>query len=179
MQLKRIALIGTSSVGKTTVFELLKSRLPKYEFITETTRTVKKYGYPINEHGTDNTQLAISNLHLNSLLLPYNLVLDRCYLDLVVYTMLMSNVGIHTKSFIQNMWEKVQDHYTHIIYFPIEFKVVEDGVRSTDETWRENVDNRFKEELTKLNRQYLTIKGSPLQRVDQILNYIEHEKRSR
>ena len=83
---RRIALVGSSSTGKTTVYELLKNKLPKYEFINESTRTVKQYDFAINENGTDTTQLAISSFHLEALLQPYNLVLDRCYMDLVVYT---------------------------------------------------------------------------------------------
>ena len=39
---KRIALVGSSSTGKTTVYELLKNKLPKYEFVNESTRSVKK-----------------------------------------------------------------------------------------------------------------------------------------
>ena len=61
---KRVALVGASSTGKTTVYELLKGKLPKYEFINESTRSVKRYGFPINEEGTSETQLAISNFHL-------------------------------------------------------------------------------------------------------------------
>ena len=174
MVLKRIALVGTSSVGKTTVFELLKNRLPKYEFISETTRTVKSYDFPINESGIDSTQLAISSLHLYNLNQPYNLVLDRCYLDLLVYSKLIEGISPNTTAFIQNMWEKVKDEYTHMVYFPIEFKAVDDGVRSTDEEWRKRVDSQFVKELEKYKLNYLTISGSPIQRVDQILNYIQN-----
>ena len=90
--IKRIALVGASSTGKTTVYELLKNKLPKYEFVNESTRTVGSYGFPINEEGTDATQLAISSFHLEALLQPYNLVLDRCYMDVVVYTKFMKGV---------------------------------------------------------------------------------------
>ena len=50
--MKRIALVGTSSTGKTTVFDLLKTDLLGYVFVNESTRTVKSYGFPINEDGT-------------------------------------------------------------------------------------------------------------------------------
>ena len=86
---KRIALVGASSTGKTTVYELLKNKLPKYEFINESTRTVGSYGFPINEGGTSETQLAISSFDLEALLQPFNLVLDRCYMDLLVYSKYM------------------------------------------------------------------------------------------
>ena len=98
----RIALVGASSTGKTTVYELLKNKLPKYEFVNESTRTVGGYGFPINEKGTDATQLAISSFHLEALLQPYNLVLDRCYMDVVVYSKFMENLRARTYNYIED-----------------------------------------------------------------------------
>ena len=171
---KRIALVGSSSTGKTTVYELLKNRLPKYEFVNESTRSVRKYDFAINENGTDATQLAISSFHLEALLKPYNLILDRCYMDLVVYTRNLSNVRMNTKAFIQNTWNRIKDEYTHYIYFPIEFDAVDDGVRSVNEEWRRKVDEGFVEQLEQLpDYKRLTITGSPMQRVDQIMEFIK------
>ena len=79
----RVALVGASSTGKTTVYELLKNKLPKYEFINESTRTIGNYGFPINELGTDATQLAISSFHLEALLSHYNLILDTIKNNLI------------------------------------------------------------------------------------------------
>ena len=169
----RIALVGASSMGKTTVYELLKNKLPKYEFINESTRTIKEYGFPINEGGTDATQLAISSFHLEALLQPYNLVLDRCYMDVVVYTKFMENIRARTYNYIEDTWNRVKHEYTHYIYFPIEFDSVDDGVRSIDEEWRTKIDNEFKAILSGVRQPYLTVTGSPMQRVDQIMNFIK------
>lgn len=168
--IQKIALIGASSTGKTTVYELLKNKLPKYEFINESTRTVASYGFPINEIGTSETQLAISSFHLEALLQPYNLVLDRCYMDLLVYSKFMDKISVEAYNYIEATWGRVKKEYTHYIYFPIEFEAVYDGVRSVNEEWRRQVDNAFKEELWGL--EYLKVTGSPLQRVSQILEYI-------
>ena len=170
--IKRIALVGASSTGKTTVFELLKNKLSKYEFVNESTRNVAKYGFPINEFGTDATQLAISSFHLEALLKPYNLILDRCYMDLIVYTNHM-DVDDSTKDYIEETWHRVKGEYTHYIYFPIEFTSVDDGVRSINEEWRREIDQDFKKELDNISKPYLTVTGSPLQRVEQILNFIK------
>ena len=171
--IKRIALVGASSTGKTTVYELLKNKLPKYEFINESTRTVARYGFPINEYGSDATQLAISSFHLEALLKPYNLVLDRCYMDVLVYTCFMDGIDIGTYQFIQDTWNRIKGEYTHYIYFPIEFESVDDGVRSVNEEWRKKIDERFKSELETVRQPYLTVTGSPMQRVEQILNFIK------
>lgn len=170
--IKRIALVGASSTGKTTVYELLKNKLPKYEFINESTRTVGSYGFPINEKGTDATQLAISSFHLEALLQPYNLILDRCYMDLVVYSNHM-NIDKNTRTYIEDTWHRVKDEYTHYVYFPIEFDSVDDGVRSVNEDWRKIIDNEFQKYLKTVREPYLTITGSPMQRVNQILEFIK------
>ena len=169
---RRIALVGASSTGKTTVYELLKGKLPKYEFVNESTRTVGSYGFPINEKGTDATQLAISSFHLEALLNPGNIIFDRGYLDLIVYTNYM-NVDASTKNYIEDTWNRVKNEYTHYIYFPIEFASVDDGVRSVNEDWREKIDKEFQLLLDGVRKPYLTVTGSPLQRVEQILNFIK------
>ena len=170
---KRIALVGASSTGKTTVYELLKNKLPKFEFINESTRTVAEYGFPINEKGTSETQLAISSFHLEALLKPGNVILDRCYMDLIVYSNFMKGITSHTFSYIEDTWNRVKNEYTHYIYFPIEFDSVDDGVRSISEEWRKEVDEEFKAVLEGVRQPYLTITGSPMQRVEQIMEFIK------
>ena len=167
---KRIALVGSSSTGKTTVYELLKSKLTGFDFVNESTRTVANFGFPINEHGTDLTQLAISSFHLKALIGDRNLVLDRSYLDLVVYSETL-DLFSSTRDYLEDTWKKVQKEYTHFVYFPIEFDAVDDGVRSVNEGWRRDIDKKFRKRLEGIG-DYLTVTGSPMQRVEQILEHI-------
>jgi len=170
--IKRVALVGASSTGKTTVFELLKNKLPKWEFVSESTRTVRGFGYPINEEGEEATQLAISVFHIKALLLPNHLILDRCFLDVVVYSSIMRDrVPDRTMKYLESIWEQVQEEYTHYIYFPIEFDAVDDGVRSINEEWRQAVDKEFQNRLKGVD--FIRVTGSPIQRVEQILKYIK------
>ena len=165
----RIVLVGASSTGKSTVAELLKKYLGDYNFIAESTRTVRSYGFPINEEGTSVTQLAISNFHLEALLSSRDLVLDRGYLDLVVYSRLLDNIDSKVLTYIEETWQRIKYSYTGYAYFPIEFKSVDDGVRSVNEDWRRAVDKEFVREMEASNLEYLTVTGSPMQRVNQIL----------
>lgn len=170
MELKsRIVLVGASSTGKSTVAELLKKYLNNYNFIAESTRTVRSYGFPINEEGTSATQLAISNFHLEALLSNRDLILDRGYLDLVVYSRLLDNMDPKVLNYIEETWQRIKKYYTGYVYFPIEFDSVDDGVRSVNEEWRKAVDKEFVKELKASGIKYLTISGSPMQRVNQIL----------
>lgn len=171
--IKRIALVGASSTGKTTVYELLKNKLPKYEFINESTRSVAKYGFPINELGTSETQLAISSFHLEALLNGNNVILDRCYMDLAVYSSFMPSISTESFNYIMDTWDRVKNEYTHYVYFPIEFQSVDDGVRSVNEEWRKDIDLQFQNLLEGVRQPYLTVTGSPLQRVEQILEFIK------
>ena len=82
----------------------------------------------------------------------------------------LSKAGL---TFIEDTWNRVQEEYTHFIYFPIEFDAVDDGERSVDEGWRQIIDQEFKQQLDLTGRQYLTVTGSPMQRVNQILKYIK------
>ena len=169
MKKSRIALVGSSSTGKSTVAELLKNKLHRYEFVAESTRTVRSYGFPINEEGTSNTQLAITAFHLEALLSDFDLVLDRGFLDLVVYSRLLDNMEGPVLDYIEATWKRVRHNYTGYVYFPIEFDSVDDGVRSVNEEWRRAVDREFVKELEASNIDYLTVSGSPMQRVNQIL----------
>ena len=58
------------------------------------------------------------------------------------------------------------------IYFPIEFPVVDDGVRSTDEDYRKQIDNLIHDTLDGLGLGYLTVTGTPEERFRQILDYV-------
>tara|TARA_R110000850_G_scaffold238854_2_gene363536 strand:- start:561 stop:818 length:258 start_codon:yes stop_codon:yes gene_type:complete len=84
----------------------------------------------------------------------------------------MPGIDAPSHSYIEDIWNRVKKEYTHYVYFPIEFKSVDDGVRSVDEEWREKIDNEFKLLLEDVRQPYLTVTGSPLQRVEQILKYI-------
>ena len=173
MEKQRVVLVGASSTGKTTVAELLKRDLSDYKFVSESTRTVRGYGFPINEEGTGATQLAISSFHLEALLQESDLLLDRGYLDLVVYSRFLDSIDEPTISYIEETWDRVKHYYTKYVYFPIEFKSVDDGVRSVNEDWRESIDKEFVKELTASGIEYCTVTGSPKQRVAQILKYID------
>lgn len=135
---------------------------------------MKSYGFEINESGDDSTQLAILSYHLRTLLNPGNLVLDRGMLDNLVYSQNLENVTRHTLTYIEDTFFQIKEEYTHVVYFPIEFNAVNDGVRSVNEGWRRSADDKFKSLLhTYYNGKYLTVSGSPMQRLNQILKFVQ------
>ena len=93
-------------------------------------------------------------------------------MDLVVYSTFMDKLSKEAHNYIEDTWNRVKNEYTHYIYFPIEFDSVDDGVRSVNEEWRVSIDNEFKLLLEGVRKPYLTVTGSPLQRVNQILEFV-------
>jgi len=94
-------------------------------------------------------------------------------MDVVVYSKFMKNINVSTYNYIEDTWNRVKNEYTHYVYFPIEFDSIDDGVRSVNEEWRKEVDNEFKAVLEGVRQPYLTVTGSPMQRVEQIMEFIK------
>ena len=171
--IKRVALVGASSTGKTTVYQLLKDRLDNFTFIQEASRIIYDYGFAIGNQATSTSHLALSSKHVEDLITPGNLILDRCYMDLLVYSNIVTGIDAATHTYIKDTWYRIQDKYTHYIYFPIEFEQVDDGVRTINQVWRTKVDHEFKSLLQQVKAPYLTVTGSALDRVEQVLQFIK------
>jgi len=77
-----------------------------------------------------------------------------------------------TFNYVRDTWDRIKNEYTHYIYFPIEFDSVDDGVRSVNEDWRVKIDKEFQKKLKGVRQPYLTVTGSPMQRLNQILEFI-------
>ena len=58
------------------------------------------------------------------------------------------------------------------MYFPIEFEVVDDGVRSLDEEYRREIDNNIKSILEELGINYYVMEGAQEERLEMMKNII-------
>lgn len=153
----KIAFTGAQSTGKTTLLEALKQNEKlryEYEFIDEITRRMIKKGLKINEEGSETTQLLIINEHIKNLLYP-NVIMDRCILDGVVYTRWLyekGNVDRWVWDYAHKVFEKYKERYDYVFYLVPEFDIVDDGVRSTDAA--------FRNEIADLFESYIDISGN-------------------
>lgn len=183
----KILLVGASSTGKTTILNMMDS---KYNKITEVVRRlVKDKGIDINEHGSIETQKLIFDTYVNELSNNDNYVSDRCLIDVLGYTTTNYTRMDETDPLKNDMLTELGREYdamfewfaenkdVKIIYFPIEFDSVDDGVRSTDEQYRKETDENMKllvgcvKEV--LGYDYLTVHGTPEERLKQINEYID------
>lgn len=176
----KIAFTGAQSTGKTTLLESLKGNdmyKYEYEFIDEITRRMVRKGLKINEEGSDTTQLLIMNEHIKNLLYP-NVIMDRCMLDGVVYTRWLYEKGNVSKwvwEYAQNVFEKYVNRYDYIFYLTPEFKIVDDGVRSIDTTFRDEIADLFEQYITLFSIPVISLSGSVEERLQKVYTIINKD----
>lgn len=177
-----VSFSGAQSSGKTTLLNECKERLSDWRFVDEVTRYVnKKYGETINEDGTDMTQLLIINNHIDNNYLPkinsqFSYILDRCILDGVVYTeWLFENgkVSDWVYEYSKNIFLKIKDNVDIIFYTDPDIPIVDDGVRSTNQNFRNDIIKIFEKYIVKYNVDVTILKGSVEERMNTILKTIK------
>lgn len=175
-----ISFSGAQSTGKTTLLNHLREVNCHIEFVPEVTRLIKrKYSLPINEGGTNVTQLMIMSEHLrNAYKYPDStkVILDRCALDGIVYTQWLYNRGKVTKSMLdaaKTIYSEIIGKYDLIFYTsPADVLLVDDGERSVDADFRNGVISIFNEYLPSLTN-VITLSGTVEQRLKTIKKELE------
>ena len=168
---------GAQSTGKTTLLKKLYAENGDYpfSFIPEVTRLVsREYNMPINESGDDLTQMLIMTEHVRNiyknradhLIRGVHQIFDRCALDGIVYSLWLLEEGKISRPCYDAcdlIWKNLKDKYDIIFYTsPDDVKLVDDGERSADERFREQIINIFKIFLEResFDCEIVTLKGS-------------------
>jgi len=149
---------GAQSTGKTTLLNHLhkcNGDFP-FEFVPEVTRLVMRdYQMPINENGGDLTQMLIMTEHVRNvyrnkadhLIRGVHQIFDRCGLDGIVYSLwLLDNNKISKCCYnaCELIWQNLKDKYDIIFYTsPKDVKLIDDGERSVDRGFRNQIINIF------------------------------------
>lgn len=172
----KIGICGTHSTGKTTLLNALRSEkvFKDYTVCDEVTRTIKALGIPINENGTDTTQRLVMNQHIVNLALYENMLTDRTVIDGLAYTEWLyerGNLSTETLDYANLVTRTIASDYDIIFWLIPEFDIVNDGVRSVDKGFRDQVHDKFKTIITSgmLGVDVVKVTGSVRERVDTIL----------
>lgn len=179
-KLNKICFVGAQGTGKTTVLNALRED-PDFKGFTFYTEIVRKLaaekGLKINEEGTAETQKVLFDTYSEILdkMLNEKAVSDRCIIDVSAYTAFLNDhleepdADLSEEDFRERK-ELLRRKYElgTVAYFPIEFPVVEDGVRSPSETFRISVDQKIKQYLTNYRFKFITVTGTVEERVKTI-----------
>ena len=168
----KIAFTGTHSTGKTTLLNELKKvhNFEGFTFVEEITRTLKKQGYVINEMGGDETQQMVMDSHIKAINFE-NSILDRCALDGIVYTHYLFNNNQVSDEVFQSAFQtflKLIWKYDIILHLKPEFDIVEDGVRSSNKEFQNEIDVLFDKYIDLFNIKTYRLSGSVEERLEQI-----------
>ena len=184
---------GAQSTGKTTLLKYLHKCNGNYpfEFVPEVTRLVSRdYEMPINEQGGDLTQMLIMTEHVrniykhraNRLVRGIHQIFDRCALDGIVYSLWLLQEGKISRpcyDACELIWKKLKDKYDVIFYTsPDDVKLVNDGERSVDERFREQIINIFNIYLARenFNSEVVILKGSVQERLETVRSTLAKRK---
>ena len=187
--MNKIGIIGTFGVGKTTfvhrLFSELKYRAFQVELVPELSRLCP---YDINEKGEVTRgqywilkeQIRLELEHAE--LLPDFLLCDRCVFDNSIFAQRGAEIGYVDKriaGIIQEVSQTWQESYWLLIYVSLEDYLrlgrnrgMEDGVRSTNEEFQLDIEDRLRRIWRDFPGRKLEISGNLPERLDQVMEYL-------
>ncbi len=148
-----IAACGAHSTGKTTLCEDLVAALRASGLAVarfgEVARNIHSvFGLPLGQDCTIDTYHAIAAQHLSDVAKAQRtdvdvVVFDRCLLDLQAYVRANGNATEHFDRLLCQLRAPAMHPFQSVCHVPIEFPLVPDGVRDTDEQFRLLVDHHI------------------------------------
>lgn len=173
----KIGICGSQSVGKTTLLNALRSEkcFNGYSICNEVTRTLKEYGIAINEEGNDLTQKLIMQQHIYNAVMFDNMLTDRTAIDGYVYTKSLytkHKVHLPVLKDAHKVMCRILPMYDYIFYIKPEFAIDDDGVRSADKTWQDEITTLFDSTIQENQINVVNLSGSVRERVNTVLKTI-------
>ena len=170
---------GAQSTGKTTLLKLCKDRHKNFKYVDEVTRKIHRSGNEINNTASNynETQLLICEDHLRNIRLNGNYLLDRCIVDGYVYTRYLfeqEKVNVKTYYSAKSLLDCYVNKYAKIFYTdPVDVKLVDDGIRSIDKEFRDNIVDIYKTIGIENFDNVIKLSGTVEERYNQIKPFLE------
>jgi nicotinamide riboside kinase len=171
----KIGLCGTLSVGKTTLVHVLKQldQFKDYETATERSKYLRDQGISLNTDSTLKGQLVFAAERSIELMKP-NIITDRTVYDVCAFTLSAKSIGWFEKRQFTELLMTLRNDYDVIIYVSPEGVDIEDnGVRTTDAKYREQIDYTIREMLeTYPPNKLIKISGTTEERINTIISQL-------
>ena len=160
----KIAITGAQSTGKSTLLRYLKNDddLKGFEFIDELTRKIAAKGININEEGSNMSQIFTVTIHAENIVKDH-FISDRCALDGLVYTKWLFDEGKVDKWILDyaiGVAKEVLPRYDYIFYLPAEIPIEDDGIRSANVKFRDDIVALFEKYTKEFNVKLIELSGS-------------------
>jgi len=173
----KIGLVGTVSVGKTTLVNAL-AELPQfkdYHFATERSKYLRDLGIPLNTDSTLKGQTIFLAERVSELMRE-NLITDRTVIDVMAFTNASKSINQAGKISFEEYSRNFINEYDYIFYVsPEGVEIENNGVRATDTKYRDLIDLTIRQTINK-HKDYLpkfdVISGTTEERIKQILEVI-------
>jgi predicted ATPase len=151
----KISVTGTACQGKSTYVSDFLKNWDMYKTPEKSYRDIiKEKNLTINEDGNEESQKIILDVLVDqaiSFTKDDDVIFDRCVLDNLAYTVWLNLNGKVSDAFVEKtrtITHETLRMYDIILFFPITkhspVNLVEDGLRSVNEQYREEVDSIFK-----------------------------------
>lgn len=144
-----ISFTGAQSTGKSTLLQLCMQEFgDRFSYVEEVTRLVKRqHNVPINEDAGNITQLLIMNQHIaNSIKYTENVIMDRCCIDGYVYTEWLvdqNKVDHWVAEYAAEITDMLMNKLDIVFFCQADFALVEDGERSSNEKFRDEIEQKM------------------------------------
>lgn len=180
----KIIITGAHGTGKSTLVSGIKA-IPKYlhfGIVPSARQKMLDLGLEHSENGSELTQEFYME-HCLSYQDNYNIICDRCPIDVLAYTFDLMERGKISHEFSFKQEYQVRNYLensindTHIFFLEPEFEIAEEehlegGIRSIDKEYQRNISDNIKYIMDFLKVPYTKISGCPTKRIMDVLNLL-------
>jgi nicotinamide riboside kinase len=171
----KIGLVGTMSVGKTTLAKALgeTDRFKDHSVQTERSKYLSNLGIPLNTDSTLPGQFIFLAERATELLQP-NIITDRTIWDVCAFTLSAKSISDSEKRAFVEAAMCLRDYYDVVVYVsPRGVAMENNGIRETDLGYRMKIDNAIQLALEEFKpKRLISVEGTTDERIATILQNI-------